>query len=1482
MDPGTAVGVASMGIQVCQGLLEYYQSWKGYEEDIREAYSAITELSRTFKLLEEGLTMQRTSTLVSQAQESLMACKDGVQQLEKKLKKLHKEAPNGFKEKAHASRLRLLYPFKKSTLEKFKEITQELLLRLAVAIDVLVLDHSSVARDKVEQVATTVGDIQTTVGGIESIATQTYETVFTTRTRVDAIAASTQSLLTAEEERRLDEIIQWLAAPDPTVIHRKAREDHEPGTGEWMLSCQEYQDWLTGSQQVLWLHGKAGCCKTVLCSTIVEDVTQRLSSCPRDESVLAYFYFSFTETAMQRYTGLLLSIITTLSVNRRHLAQPVLSALYEESKPRQPTPQSLEGALVTLIKQFRTSYLVVDALDECPEQERAQVMQGLKRITRASSTTRLLITSRKEADIENFVQFWCETQLQLDEACVNKDIDMFVEKKLVSDNYLSKLSEPTKEQIRSIFHVKSDGMFRWAALQLESLQKLKIPRLEYVSKILNAMPGSLHDTYERILDSINDTYFMEVRTALEWISSAYRPISVAELAEACNIRITDHCGYTLLDDGQDAVAGLLGVISSLVILEYVPSSVNKPHKQYMGEYLPKKFDSTSYDQRIRLAHYSVKEFLFSDQLQVSNNRVSRYALKEPQAQYNLARNCSAYFLYFANHDQKKAWIDAEEPPATRHRWYLEHSDLEYFAPTWPLLRYAVEHWHMHQKQTEDTMKIGFRPTPLHLAILENEVWRVLWLRLDHIGKGLVKSRKSGAPIWHDGTNTTIGIYWASFLGLRQTLSHLFNKPHLDVDCVQGKHGTALQAAAFRGYEEIMRFLMCKGASVNAKGGLFQTPLQSAAVGGYTHIVELLLQANADVNVEGGRCGSALRAAASRGHEVIVSKLLHAGAKVDLTGPVHGTALQLAAHKGHDKIVQMLVQHGADPNIQGGAHVVALLAGFRFEPIVRTLIQAGADVNITGGEYGSALQGAVMKGSTESAKLLIEAGANVNITGGQHGSALQEAVSTKQTEIVNLLIQAGADVSITGGREYTPLQDAVRLGSIDLVELLIEAGADINLPVKKNLWTCHSSLINQAAAHCPKRVVEMFIQRGASVDYQTFQAATAGRYGWNTDGEAVAELLVKAVSKIEEPEKWIYHAACARFKNVIKLLLHDHGKKIYEDGSTNLTAHNTAKALILAAGAGRDYAVSLLLDLHTNGEDSLHVKYSTQALQHALAAVTRPGILRSFDYCGPVESLRRNIAIAQILINAGADMYYERDGALAKAVSSSENLSSHKAHALQAIHLIEVLLKKGEDVVEGRSINFPEITCTRECMLYSAARIGNVRLVQLLLDLGIDVNGYGHLVEYWGVHGQKSSKQKSVLHGAVSSAEVDVVRLVLDHGANVKTIDAAEACDLLVAALESRATDQDLLFIATLILERMFQVRDSDDPVFDEIASAKVLRSKFRPWWSDKERFAFIRKLVTRLVKERAFIHGVLDTFTNYDSGLRDGSTWARGLEISES
>jgi hypothetical protein len=268
------------------------------------------------------------------------------------------------------------------------------------------------------------------------------------------IAANVQTLLSTEDANKLTKILIWLNASDRSIEHEGARKKHQKGTGEWLLQCKLYQDWVAGSSPLLWLHGKAGCCKTVLSSTVIQDLEHLIENQPGAE--LAFFYFTFSDAKKQSYNDLLLSMVTELSRGRPIIAS--LLKLYEASVPHEPSTMGLEETLIATIKRSNVSYLVADALDECSEDQRDEVMQGFKRITHACPSTRILITSRKESDIEDLMHDWCGLQLAVDENSVNADIDIFVKDALATDRKLMRLSNSTKSEIQRVFHEKSDGM----------------------------------------------------------------------------------------------------------------------------------------------------------------------------------------------------------------------------------------------------------------------------------------------------------------------------------------------------------------------------------------------------------------------------------------------------------------------------------------------------------------------------------------------------------------------------------------------------------------------------------------------------------------------------------------------------------------------------------------------------------------------------------------------------------------------------------------------------------------------------------------------------------------------------------------------------------------------------------------------------------------------------------------------------------------
>jgi ankyrin repeat protein len=579
------------------------------------------------------------------------------------------------------------------------------------------------------------------------------------------------------------------------------------------------------------------------------------------------------------------------------------------------------------------------------------------------------------------------------------------------------------------------------------------------------MPMTLDKTYERILGAIDDIYFDEVRTALEWLAFSERPVSVAELAEACSIHLDDSEKPFLEEGGHDALDQLFGVISSLVMVNI---SAGQDQYESIAEYepLPHKYDIGCYTQYVRLAHFSVKEYLVSNRLQQSHHaRLSRYALTEIEVHRSLSRSCCEYLLYSTNEPQMKTWIDGELDEKIKQKNgkviyhaggtedYMQHHLIEFF-PAYPLLPYVCRNWYQHQALAE----MGIEPLPtdgqIHVRVLDDDRANFSWLRV------LNRYGFTGDN-FYEGYKGTTALYWASVLGLRQTVSLLCDPTsHRDVCNVGGMYHSALQAAAFFGHEKIVEILIASGANVESQGGEYGTALIAAAYRGHEKIVEILIASGADVESQGGEYGTALIAAAYRGHEKIVEILIASGADVESQGGDFGTALIAAAFGDNEKIMEILIASGANVESQGGDFGTALIAAVDggCGNIVSKLLQAKmgrGTLNYKTKTYGTALELAAADGDEHIVNELLQAGVD-------HGEAIMKAALEGHYGVVRILMKHGADLNVLypGKCQYDDRYNTLTLylaaipnftsslldmamlnGSDDIVEELLEAGAN---------------------------------------------------------------------------------------------------------------------------------------------------------------------------------------------------------------------------------------------------------------------------------------------------------------------------------------------------------------------------------------------------------------------------------------------------------
>jgi hypothetical protein len=224
-------------------------------------------------------------------------------------------------------------------------------------------------------------------------------------------------------------------------------------------------------------------------------------------------------------------------------------------------------------------------------------------------------------------------------------------------------------------HANTDlNRFRWVHCVLELLGKCLTQR--DIKKTLQSLPGTLVETYQLTLASIDDNHREYTLKILLWLAIAPRPMSLAEAAEtfAFDGYREQHPIFDVdlrLSDPSDIAA----ICSTLAIVHRKSSVDSDGNVKEVTE--------------IRLAHQTVKEFVLS----LRKLEWCSWPFDTIQEMHSFAaKSCLTYLLML-------------ESAAT------ESSLIEY-----PLSRYAAENWMYHWKQSNS-------PTSLTTLNLTSELMR---------------------------------------------------------------------------------------------------------------------------------------------------------------------------------------------------------------------------------------------------------------------------------------------------------------------------------------------------------------------------------------------------------------------------------------------------------------------------------------------------------------------------------------------------------------------------------------------------------------------------------------------------------------------------------------------------------------------------------------------------------------------------------------
>lgn len=223
----------------------------------------------------------------------------------------------------------------------------------------------------------------------------------------------------------------------------------------WLLKDPLFISWKSANNSFLWIHGKPGCGKSVLSSTIIS----HLMDSSHGDALIAYFYFDFQRQEQQTVDGFLRSLIKQIGL-RRSGTHGSLRDIYKSCSngETKPATQSLVTVLHKLLEASKSVNIVIDAVDEC--NARNNLLPLLKEIKRWNiAGLRLLVTSRREKDIEDALSPILSGRIPLEKSGIDSDIRDFVHHTVHSDeSKLLKWPADLRSDIETTLLEGADGM----------------------------------------------------------------------------------------------------------------------------------------------------------------------------------------------------------------------------------------------------------------------------------------------------------------------------------------------------------------------------------------------------------------------------------------------------------------------------------------------------------------------------------------------------------------------------------------------------------------------------------------------------------------------------------------------------------------------------------------------------------------------------------------------------------------------------------------------------------------------------------------------------------------------------------------------------------------------------------------------------------------------------------------------------------------
>ena len=888
--------------------------------------------------------------------------------------------------------------------------------------------------------------------------------------------------------------------------HKNRNPLRVPDTCRWVLENEQFLDWRSSANDapgLLWISADPGCGKSVLARSLIdENLLHPRKSTPR---IVCYFFFKYGISEQQGGAACIRAILRQMFQRQPFLIKYALPEYRRIGSNMTESFEALWGIFrdTTSDPNILNTVCLIDALDECDETSRFELIDRLKEMYSAEGTSepasslKILVTSRPYEEIDRrfrtLTNIFPTIRLKGEEESkiISQEINLVTED--VVPRIALELNLPGNVEKTLVDRLLSipNRTYLWLHLILDEVRKsLGASTPQRMLKIVETLPETVDAAYDAILDRSTDATL--ARRLLHILVCATRDLSLDELNVALHIkhgmRNIEELDLEANEYFQITVRNLCGLFINVI------------------------------DSKIYFIHQTAREYLLRS-YDCQDQAWGRWRRSlDPDVSHAILAECCIIYLHFdvfrsqrpltLRDSRSRQFLDADGSHLNRDvRKFTRPLDTKQFA----FLDYSALNWTYHYEEGLGEARIA--DMAFELCNPESEYF-LSWFNIYRTEGNFI----AGSDMFPMNCSHLMIACAFGFSDMARQL--LPDKDRLDAIDEVADHLSPLSLAVWSGHHAAVRLLLRLKPDLQSSNvtDIRSSPLCLSVEQGDLETVRLLLECDFPVN-QAVRNKAPLERMIQRINMEdmfdIFKLLLQYGA--DLNPPDRPSALQYAAENDDYETVAILVNNNSDVNhsISSDSSVPppALCSAAKHGnlPMMRTLLDAGADVNIQdtrsnysgstplynavkyehdqavslllsqegikvdagSGNYGTPLFCATYNGDITLMEQLLKAGADPNKSDGKR-APLAIAAARNDPSATEMLLSFGAEVYLDGqelASESLPLSTAARAGKLQTLKILLDHGADPSMTWSDGQKSVFTSAVEGNHLHIVRHLLE---------------------------------------------------------------------------------------------------------------------------------------------------------------------------------------------------------------------------------------------------------------------------------------------------------------------------------------------------------------------------------------------------------------------------